>query len=206
MAAEILIEIDPFPQGKGMRYRKSGLVQTLDLLHKQFHVLLAVWIRVAGTLVVAGNFIASFPVKINNILRHMERIDRLIYSLLLLPVNKMFCSRTWNPADVVVSVQLKQKRLVCHACLQTADICNISFRNAEHFGNQAHSLIVRVILVFRIKETKLLQIFKFIDLMLRLRIGVQLQISEMVNRCVFPVELFCARPVIVLIYNRKKLL
>ena len=76
----------------------------------------------------------------------------------------------------------------------------------KHSGNKNHGFIVRVILVFRIKEAQLLQIFKFIDLMLRLRVGVQLQISQMINRCIFPVELFCARPVIVLIYNRKKLL
>ena len=108
-------------------------------------------------------------------LRNMQRLDGAVYLRLLLPVDQQFGTRAGNAADIMSALQLEQERFVGHSGFQTADIVDFRLRHFKNLRNQLQRGIIRMILVAGIKLAQLLQIFKFINLMLRLPVDIHLQ-------------------------------
>ncbi len=115
-------KINPFPDAERVRNRHAGMMQLPQHLHAGGHLLRVLCIRIPSALIILGDLVAGFSVKIQNMFGNAKRCDRLVNNLLLFPVNQKFCSRTRNAADIMFSIQFKQERLVCHTRFETADV------------------------------------------------------------------------------------
>ena len=132
-------------------------------------------------------------------------------------------------------LHLKQKGLVGHACFQAADILYAGFRYLEYLCDQLHGRIVRMILIAGVKQAQLLQVLKFIYLIIRLTVHIHLYLIppggrqaagflgcfqqsaafllkppsglslQHVHIDLFPVELLCPRYLIIGFQHRKEL-
>ena len=103
------------------------------------------------------------------------------------------------------ALQLEQERFVGHSGFQTADIVDFRLRHLKNLRNQLQRGIIRMILVAGIKPAQLLQIFKFINLMLRLPVDIHLQRIQVFDQHILPVKLLRAGGVVILLQKRQKL-
>ena len=181
------------------------MMQLPQHLHAGGHLLRVLCIRIPSALIILGDLVAGFSVKIQNMFGNAKRCDRLVNSLLLFPVNQKFCSRTRNAADIMFSIQFKQERLVCHTRFETADVVYRFLFYIENVCDQLHGGIVRMILIFRIKQAQFFQVFKLIDLIRRLAVHRKIQFFDMIDDNLFPVPLFCARLMIGFLNERNQL-
>ena len=85
--AESFIKTDPFPDIKGMIHMGAGGVELSDQLHAPFHIVPVAGIAVPGAFIIFGNLISGLRVHVNDMLGNLQVPDRVVSSLLLLPVN-----------------------------------------------------------------------------------------------------------------------
>ena len=65
-AADPLIKINPFPDAERVRNRHAGMMQLPQHLHAGGHLLRVLCIRIPSALIILGDLVAGFSVKIQN--------------------------------------------------------------------------------------------------------------------------------------------
>ena len=178
--AQCLIEGDPLPDIKRIVHMELRIMELLHKCHAPCHIIPVARIAVARPLIILGNLVAGLPVHVYNMFGDAVILYCVIDRLFLLPVDQKLGSRTRNPADIGLAVNLKQERLVRHAGLQAFNARDLRLRNLQHLGDQLHGDIVGMVLVALIEEAELLKILELIYLVVRLSVDIHLRNREMV--------------------------
>lgn len=82
-AADPFIKINPFSDAERVRNRHAGMMRLPQDLHAGGHLLRVLCIRIPSALIILGDLVAGFSVKIQNMFGNAKRCDRLVNSLLL---------------------------------------------------------------------------------------------------------------------------